>query len=302
MAKYQTIFDKSLYKTLKLTTVVLLLLSPLFYALTHLFYAEDVIDIIRSVEHGKGIPPIDLTQDIFIGMAIQYLIIFISLFLSFKIIIHKDSDLFRRQKEFTENASHELQTPLAIMRSKIDLLIQQPHNEISANLISDISAQAARMESLNRSLLFLARIENGLYSNIENCNLAKMITDSLPLYHTLATHCNIATIINEETPIIKADKNLLASLINNLVTNAIRNTPEQSTVRIQTTNLSFIVSNPSEGKPLDNATLFQRFSPTAIHNHGNGIGLALAKSICHHYHWKISYRHTDNHHVFEVIF
>lgn len=83
--------------------------------------------------------------------------------------MHKSLDSYRVQKEFTENASHELQTPLAIFQSKLDLLLQQQElTESQAEIIQDLYQMTSRISRLNRNLLLLAKIDNAQFAKSEN--------------------------------------------------------------------------------------------------------------------------------------
>lgn len=224
-----------LSKTLRLfvscVTICFVLTAPLFYLLTKYYYAEDMIDIIEAMSRGEGVPPIDLEQDIMVGMMIQYLFIFcvittamfitirfftkkllvpfddtlrktedfnlaqsdVSLFVDTDIeefnrlnqslgrLMSKDKETYRIQKEFTENASHELQTPLAIIRSKLDLLMQEELGEKEMKLVSDLYQLTMRMGHLNRNLLLLAKIENAQYTTLQEVDVKEMLSESLPL-------------------------------------------------------------------------------------------------------------------------
>lgn len=224
-----------LSKTLRLfvscVTICFVLTAPLFYLLTKYYYAEDMIDIIEAMSRGEGVPPIDLEQDIMVGMMIQYLFIFcvitsamfitirfftkkllvpfddtlrktedfnlaqsdVPLFVDTDIeefnrlnqslgrLMSKDKETYRIQKEFTENASHELQTPLAIIRSKLDLLMQEELGEKEMKLVSDLYQLTMRMGHLNRNLLLLAKIENAQYTTLQEVDVKEMLSESLPL-------------------------------------------------------------------------------------------------------------------------
>lgn len=97
----------------------------------------------------------------------------------------RSRETYRIQKEFTENASHELQTPLAVTRSKLDLLMQEELDEHTLSVIADLYSLNTRMGHLNRNLLLLAKIDNGQYSEFVSVNLKQFITDKLTVYQTL---------------------------------------------------------------------------------------------------------------------
>lgn len=94
---------------------------------------------------------------------------------------------YRMQKEFTENASHELQTPLAVFQSKLDLLLQQPHlSEQQAEIIQGLYENVTRLSRLNRNLLLLAKIDNRQYGQMEDINLARFLEEQAPFLKSIA--------------------------------------------------------------------------------------------------------------------
>jgi signal transduction histidine kinase len=128
------------------------------------------------------------------------------------------------QKEFTENASHEMQTPLAIFQSKVELLMQtSPLNEEQAQLISDLGDASQRMTRLNRSLLLLTKIENNQIVEIENVSLQKVITDFSEEYQFQADQKQINISMDFRSDVVlEANKSLIEVMIGNLLGNAIR--------------------------------------------------------------------------------
>lgn len=245
--------------------------------------------------------------------------------LSLERLMQKDKETYRIQKEFTENASHELQTPIAIIRSKLDLLMQENPGEKEARLIADLYEMTMRMGHLNRNLLLLAKIENSQYTSLQDIDVEKMISDSLPLYETLqngttirlaTSHRNNGTANDEDDEgslrlKVQANPVLLECLLKNLIVNAIRHSPAHGEILIATDSRQLTVSNDSidgrNGRPLDASTLFQRFhsgegEAGTSRQKGNGLGLAIVKAICDFHHWSVEYRFIDGRHLFTVIF
>lgn len=331
------------------------LTAPLFYLLTKYFYAEDIVDIMESVERGKGIPPLDLEQDIMAGMMLQFLLIFlvftIALFITVRFVtkkiwmpfddtlrkaeqfnlaqssiphfidtdIHefarlnqslselmkKDQDTYRIQKEFTENASHELQTPLAIIRSKLDLLMLEDLSESQMRFVSDLDELTVRMGHLNRNLLLLAKIDNAQYAALEHIDIANLLSESLPLYESLLSGKSLRFIDSRtnRTAKMRANVVLLECLLKNLIVNAMRYSKAHGEVKIVVTDRTITVSNESaDGKPLDASTLFCRFRKGNERQKGNGLGLAIVKAICDFHHWTVKYEYKDGCHSFIVDF
>lgn len=342
----KTLLHKTSDRIIVCIAVVFILTAPLFYLITRYFYAEDMIDIIESVEQGDGLPPsFDLEQDIIAGVMIQYLLIFIvislSLFIAirfflrnlwqpfestlmsmeqFKIsdnalpilensdikefsrlnytlieLMQRNSRTYRQQKEFTENASHELQTPLAVMRSRLDLLLQRNLDRETLNSINELYNVNRRMERLIRDLLLLAKIDNGQFVAGAKIDMVSIIRDIADSLISLGYKVN-ALLPDTECEII-ANQTLFESLVNNLVINAIRNSEQ---VDISLVEYKLCVSNASHnGKPLDRSNLFRRFA-SASDTKGNGLGLAIAKAVCDFHHWNITYEFVAGNHLFAV--
>ena len=257
-------------------------------------------------------------------------------------LMSKDKETYRIQKEFTENASHELQTPLAIIRSKLDLLMQEDLGEKEMKLVSDLYQLTMRMGHLNRNLLLLAKIENAQYTTLQEVDIHEMLAESLPLYEALQNGTTLKIIGENDLanntvednksgngssnsrgnqPHLKVQANpvLLECLLKNLIVNAIRHSPSQGEIQLIVGDHQLVVSNDSidgkKGKPLDSKTLFQRFrsgdnqqsgfnasSPEPPRQKGNGLGLAIVKAICDFHHWKIEYHFEDGKHQFIVTF
>ncbi len=348
-----------LYKTLKQFTCCVIfcfvLTAPLFYLLTKYFYAEDMMNIIEAVEHGEGLPPLDLEQDIIAGMMLQFLLIFLvvalALFITMRFatkklwlpfddtlqkveqfnlaqsniplfmdtdiheftrlnhsleqLMKKDKETYRIQKEFTENASHELQTPLAIIRSKLDLLMQEDLNETQMPLVSDLYNLTIRMGHLNRNLLLLAKIENEQYTTLEEVDIVSLLSDSLPLYDTLRNDINLHLDDHRmnRNKKLRANPVLLECLLKNLIVNAIRHSTSNGEIHILVEDDYLTVSNSStDGIPLNTNTLFCRFRPGDVRQKGNGLGLAIVKAICDFHHWTVRYQFKAKCHQFIVNF
>lgn len=220
-------------------------------------------------------------------------------------LMKKDKDTYRIQKEFTENASHELQTPLAIIRSKLDLLMLENLTESQMQLVSDLYELTMRMGYLNRNLLLLAKIENAQYTVLEEVDIATLLADSLPLYETLQNGKTLHMYdyrINRNRKLL-ANSVLLECLLKNLIVNALRHSKEKGEVQIWVEDNSLTVSNEStDGKPLDADTLFGRFRPGNVRQKGNGLGLAIVKAICDFHHWIVKYKFEAGSHHFIVNF
>lgn len=217
------------------------------------------------------------------------------------LLIENNRSVFKQQKEFTENASHELQTPLALLKSKIDLLIQEPSlTQEQRKLIEALDNSVGRVSRINKNLLFLARIENKEYKS-EEVNVSACLTVLLDTFKDfLDTPENLEERI-QPTILVNANESLIEILITNLLSNAVRHSSKDDKIIVLLEKNSLIISN-SGSESLKREFLFKRFLSVSSKNPGTGLGLAIVKQICDKYGWKIAYRFSGNLHVFSVTF
>ena len=215
-------------------------------------------------------------------------------------LLQRNSISYKARKEFTENASHELQTPIAIIRSDLDILLQEDLNEKESELIGDIYDVTRRLEQLYRSLLVLAKIDSNQYEEVENMSLPAFIGKMLPQYNKLYK-IPIHYHQQGELP-VRANRSLLEIVFNNLVVNALRNAAPETVIQVNTDEKSLSVTNESMTGQLDEAHLFSRFNQVGISEGGHGLGLALVKQACDHYQWNVAYLFDDHRHTFQVTF
>lgn len=218
-------------------------------------------------------------------------------------LIVKNHNAYQSQKEFTENASHEMQTPLAIVNGKLDLLMQTDLTEYQADLISIIQDSTLRLSRLNRNLLLLAKIENNQFQNSEIIDLTEIIDTQLKQFDDLRKQKELAFNRQLESfPIWReVNKALFEILLSNLLSNAIRYAPQNSTITISLTKSGFTISNA--GNELKNPdTIFDRFQREDKNSSGIGIGLAIVKKICDNLGHIIQYSYRNGLHHFEIKF
>jgi two-component system OmpR family sensor kinase len=219
-------------------------------------------------------------------------------------LMQKDKGTYNSQKEFTENASHELQTPIAILQSKLDLLTQEHLDSRQASLVTDMYAICKRLSHLNKSLLLLAKIENSQYYQTEKVPLLPFVTKRIQSYSELNTGGgNILLNDSSTDTLVSANTILLESMIDNLVVNAIRHkkagTDVVITVKAETLS---VVNEGAESGALDKDMLYSRFNNHGNRNRGNGLGLSIVKAICDYHHWTIDYHFDDGKHCFVIRF
>lgn len=207
------------------------------------------------------------------------------------------------QKEFTENASHEMQTPLAIFQSKLDNLLQDEHlTKKQADTIQDLYNLTVRLTRLNKNLLLLARIANNQYNEMSEVDIINILNRMLPLLHSISDGITIIRDFKLPSMIIECNSTLLESMINNLIVNALRHNQINGEIIITVEQDRMIISNTSNGMALDENLLFNRFYRPIRDNKGNGLGLSIVKAICKFHNWKIEYKHFNNKNHFIIAF
>jgi len=218
-------------------------------------------------------------------------------------LILRSVSTFNQQKEFIENASHELQTPLAVLRSKLELLIQgQNLTKEQLELIAGINTSLSRLSRINKNILLLAKIDNHQFSDAEQVDVTACLEECLQLLddHFSSKRLTVERATEAEC-LQTCNRSLLEMLFNNLLVNAIVHGAEQGVVKVETRPDGFSVSNSGMNQ-LDSKTIFNRFSTTASSANGSGLGLAISKQVCERYGWEIAYRFENGLHVFSVDF
>ncbi len=211
---------------------------------------------------------------------------------------------YRAQKEFVQNASHELQTPLAIFQSKLDLMLQQPElTENQAIIIQDLYRINARLTRLNKNLLMLAKIENNQFKITEKIDLVAVLDDMLPHLESIAGGLTIKENIELAPFYVVANRTLLETMVNNLVVNAVRHNKESGEIIVTANPVCLIVANTSSNEEeLDYKQIFNRFYRPDRQEIGNGLGLAIVKAVCDYHGWDIRYKYKNGMHEFVVDF
>lgn len=210
---------------------------------------------------------------------------------------------FRHLKEFTENASHELQTPLAVVKSKLDILIQdEALSESQSRLVQNAYEAVHKLTRLNSSLLLLSKIENRQFEILTPIRFDQIIEQKLDELAELLLEKDFSVIKALEPVTVNMNFQLADILLNNLFSNAIRHSPDHGTLRIELNNRTFCISNPALGGSLDESKLFNRFYKGSNAADHNGLGLSIAAQICQVSGFSIRYQFDSNHHLFRVLF
>ena len=209
---------------------------------------------------------------------------------------------YKELKSFTDNASHEMMTPLAVINSKLDTLLQTAgFSDQQGELIEDIYLAVGRLSRLSHSLLLLAKIENNLIKNEELIDLKELLNQKARQFQELLQSNEISISLNLEAKAVSMSKYLADILLNNLISNAIRHNLKSGHIDILLSADQLMVSNTGVAAALDETRTFERFNKTAS-SEGMGLGLAISRQICNLYSFKLSYQYENEKHSFIISF
>lgn len=254
-----------------------------------------LLDWLHCIQPGKEVPPLDNPTKIREFRQLSDAALDMG---------NRSYKAYEEQKQFIENASHELQTPLAIVRGKVELLAEsEGMTEQQMEQLDEIYATLGRAVKLNKSLLLLSRIENGQYTEMEDVSVDEILDELLPDLMDIYEHKQVRLIRKrEEQPfIIRCNHSLAQILVSNLVKNSLLHNREGGELQVLTTPTSLVIKNTGD-VPLDGEKLFRRFY------HGmdgkkdsTGLGLAIARSIALSSLLKLTYEWQNGMHAFRLV-
>jgi len=206
-------------------------------------------------------------------------------------------------KEFTENITHEIQTPLAVINSKIERCLQDENlSSEQAILLSDAAKSVTKLFNINKGLTLLSRLDNKQFNNPITINLSNLIKQRLHYFSDFIENKNISVTENYTQEIVVYMKeSLLEILIDNLIKNAIQHNLQNGNILIATKNNVFSVSNTGLVPKDSTEKYFDRFNSQS-QNQSLGLGLAIVKKIVEYYDYKISYNYNNDLHLIAVDF
>ena len=217
--------------------------------------------------------------------------------------VDRSEELFERQSQFIGNASHELQTPLAIIGNRVEwLLDSQTITEEEAGELFKIKRTLARAVRLNKTLLLLTKIDNGQFPESVEVDLVQIIQDSLESYGDIYAAREVS--ISQSLPAefkVEMNESLAATLITNLIKNAYVHSSNGGEVHISIAGRTLTISNAGE-ESLDKEYIFDRFYQGSRKEGSTGLGLALVAAVCRYYNLRLEYKFENSKHHFEVEF
>jgi signal transduction histidine kinase len=212
-------------------------------------------------------------------------------------------EVFEKQKQFIGNASHELQTPLAICQNRLEMLLED--ETLGEQQMSEIMKTYQTLEylsKLNKSLLLLSKIDNHQFSEEKEVCLNEVLHRYMDDYQEVYAYRDITLTVEEEGELYcRMNETLAVVLITNLLKNAFVHNINKGSIRIVISSSSIRFGNTASGSALDASRVFDRFYQGSKKKEGStGLGLAIVDAVCRHSSLKIRYRFEEDMHWFEV--
>lgn len=215
--------------------------------------------------------------------------------------VERNEKLYELQKMFIGNASHEMQTPLAVCLNRLEMLMDD--DTLSEKQMEEIAKTHHTLENItrmNKSLLLLCKIENGQYAEVSNVFINPIINQYIDMFNDIYSYKEITVSVFETSSLhINMNDSLAVMLVSNLLKNAYLHNSGHGIINVEITENSFSVLNSGEFA-LDSSKIFTHFYQGSKKEGSTGLGLALANTICKANNLRISYEFRDNMHVFIV--
>ena len=219
-------------------------------------------------------------------------------------LIRHNEETYEQQKQFIGNASHELQTPLAIMINKLEMIAEKGNlQEEQALITGEVLDMAERLARLNKSLVLLTKIENKQFFDNQDVLINQVVHQYVNELADTADFKNVQINLTEGHQLaVHMDPALAHMIIANLLRNALFHNRPKGVIDIKITGNMVEIRNTSLYPSLDTKRMFARFYKSETSSSGTGLGLAIIKAICNLYGFAISYAYEEQQHVFRIHF
>ncbi len=205
-------------------------------------------------------------------------------------------------KEFSENASHEMQTPLAVIQAKLELLFQQQGiSEENLNALNSAYQAANRLARLHHELNLLSRIENMEFKDRNEIDLKTLLEKQIENFTDIIDQKKITcNILGLEKTVIRGNSYLMEILLSNLLNNAIKHNIPQGQINIKLKDNLLTIANSGPPPAFSTETLFERFKKGQVRSDSSGLGLAIVKQIALVHEFRIEYQFENELHVLKL--
>lgn len=212
-------------------------------------------------------------------------------------------EMFEQQKLFIGNASHEIQTPLAICQNRLEMLMEDESlGEQQMNEILKTYQTLEYVSKLNKSLLLLTKIDNSQFTEVKLICLNDIINRYLDDYREVYAYRNVKAFVDERARLqVQMNGTLAVVLVTNLLKNAFVHNVDEGIIRIEINASEIKFSNTGINEALDGKRIFERFYQGSKKKEGStGLGLAIVEAVCRQFGLRIGYRFVEGWHCFEL--
>ena len=216
--------------------------------------------------------------------------------------MQRNEEVYRQQRLFIGNASHELQTPLAAALGRIEMMLEDDSlSEHQMGELIKLQRTLTRLSKVNRSLLMLTKIDNGQYAQPAQVDMGQRLSQLIDDYESAYGSRHLQVQVSSQEPLVLQINEALAdTLLANLLKNAFVHNVQGGSIRITITRDSLTLANTGTPHPLDKRLIFTPFYHTPDSPSSTGLGLALVKAICQQCQLHLSYRFEFPYHCFEI--
>ncbi len=221
-----------------------------------------------------------------------------------KTLTEKIRSEYLNLKEFSENASHEIQTPLAIIRLRIEQILQSSYiNDELAEQLSSIGQSVSKISRINKALTLISKIENNQYPELTVVNVNQKIQGIISQFHEFIASRNLVVRFEPGDEVaMQMNPDLSEFLFSNLIGNAIKHNVDGGWIAISLIRQQMIIRNSGRDPGVDTDQLFFRFKKAEHSAESPGLGLAIVKKITDFYGMEISYNYYNTVHTLTVTF
>ncbi|WP_455665759.1 sensor histidine kinase [Phocaeicola sp.] len=214
----------------------------------------------------------------------------------------RSEQMFEQQKQFIGNASHEMQTPLAVCRNRLEMLMEDENlSEVQLGELMKTHQTLEHITKLNKSLLLLSKIENGQFAETSSVEVNTLLKQYLEDYKEVYEYRGITVETHEEgTFYLTMNETLAVVLLTNLLRNAFVHNVDGGHIRIVITPHGVTFCNTAAGQALDAERIFERFYQGQKKEGSTGLGLAIADTICKMQSINLRYYYKEGEHCFQI--
>ena len=210
---------------------------------------------------------------------------------------------FQNLKEFNENISHEMQTPLAIIRNKMVLLLEsQKLDNREMQWVQAAYQEANKLSKIGKSLTLISRIENLEFTRFDSIDVRSTIDNIISNMEEIIQFKRLEMNVRLDPVKMECDPILVNILFTNLIKNAIQHNRDGGYIHMELEEGKFLIENTGEILEKETSQLFKRFQKGNITTDALGLGLAINQKICELYGFQLDYEHHEGVHKFALFF